>query len=294
MKKYSSNEENKLFILLTDIINITFPDNKDENDTNNSSYKVIKKCITQILMHLKTESTKNVLTKVNECILYNNNCQYFIEYEKPKKKKIKKTNNEADKDEEKEKEKDKDKEKNKNPSSVPYITKKPDKKFCLILDLDETLVHNLKFNFGDYFLVRPGVFKFLTNIHEIYEIIIFTAAHKRYANNVLDKIDINDCVSHRLYKRHVSYEDDIPVKKLDLIGRDLNKLIFVDNLECTAKYNMKNFCPISTWYSNLYDEEINKLEQKLINIVKCGKYEDDITKGLIKEKEENKDKSKDK
>ena len=221
--------------------------------------------------NIQNETPGGVLIKLNESILYNYNCQYFIEeYEKPKKKRVN--------------EESKEKNKNKGPKKAPFISKKPEKNYTLVLDLDETLVHNLILNFGTYFLVRPGVFKFLRNIHEYYEIIIFTAGNRTYASGIIDRIDVNDYISHRLFKSHVIYEDGVPVKKLDLIGRDLNKLIFVDNLEATAKYNSKNFCPISSWYNNIYDDEISKLETKLINIVKSGKYEEDITKGLVEEK----------
>ena len=70
------------------------------------------------------------------------------------------------------------------------------------------------------------------------------------------------------------------MKKLDLIGRDLNKTIFVDNLESNAKYNKKNLYLISSWYNNVYDRELYKLKEKLINIANSGKFNDDITKGL--------------
>ena len=46
----------------------------------------------------------------------------------------------------------------------------------------------------------------------------------------MNKIDIdNNFISHRLYKDHVIFEKSKSVKKLNMIGRDLNKIIFVDN-----------------------------------------------------------------
>ena len=292
MKKYMSKGGDKeIKNILNNLINFVFHDEKNKgdnspgsNNNNNNPYNTIKNCLSQLMNNIQKENPNDILTKINESILYNYNSQYFIEeYDKPKKKKLKISlnieNNTIDN-----KEKSKEKTKTKEPKKIPYISKKPEKNYTLVLDLDETLVHNLTLSFGDYFLVRPGVFKFLKNIHEYYEIIIFTAGNRQYANNVIDRIDVNDYISHRLFKSHVIYEDGVPVKKLDLIGRDLNKLIFVDNLQANAKYNSKNFCPISSWYSDLNDVEISKLETKLINIIKSGKYEDDITKGLTEEK----------
>jgi hypothetical protein len=76
------------------------------------------------------------------------------------------------------------------------------------------------------------------------------------------------------------------VKKLDLIGRDLNKIIYVDNLEKNALYNKKNLYLIPSWYNNIFDKELLKLKDKLISISTCGKFNEDITKGLINEEEQ--------
>ena len=65
-----------------------------------------------------------------------------------------------------------------------------------------------------------------------------------------------------------------------LIGRDLKKTIFIDNLRSNAKYNINNLCPISNWTGDIYDDKLIKLKNKLIRIATCGKYNNDITQGL--------------
>ena len=67
---------------------------------------------------------------------------------------------------------------------------------------------------------------------------------------------------------------------MNLIGRDLNKIIFVDNMRCNAKYNQKNLYLIPSWMDDIYDDEIYKLMNKLKYIYESGKFSDDITKGL--------------
>ena len=170
---------------------------------------------------------------------------------------------------------------NENIPTVPFIKSTMKKKFCLVLDIDETISHSLKLSFGCYFLLRPGARDFLKEVSKYYEIIIFTSSPKKYADKILNKIDIDgDLISYRLYRSHVLYENGKSIKNLNLIGRDLTKTIFVDNLRSNAKYNLNNLCPITTWRSDIFDNKLIKLKDKLIYLATCGKYDDDITQGL--------------
>ena len=170
---------------------------------------------------------------------------------------------------------------NEKVESIPFIKSPMKKKFCLVLDIDETISHTLKLTCGGYFLLRPGTKNFLEKIEKFYEIIIFTSSPKKYADKILDKIDINKNIfSHRLYKNHVLYENGKSIKNLNLIGRDLTKTIFIDNLRSNAKYNLDNLCPITTWKSDIFDDSLIRIKDKLIHIATCGKYDDDITQGL--------------
>ena len=75
-----------------------------------------------------------------------------------------------------------------------------------------------------------------------YEIIIFTSAPKNYADRILNKIDIQEkYISHRLYRMHTTYKNGEYIKDLKMIGRDLNKMVIVDNKKENAKFQMKNF-----------------------------------------------------
>ena len=171
--------------------------------------------------------------------------------------------------------------KKENYPCAPYIKTNMKKSFCLVLDLDETISHSIKINYGNYFFLRPGTIEFLNELSKFYEIIIFTSSPKEYADDILDKIDSSgDLISHRLYKPHVIFEKGKSVKKLELIGRDLNKIIFVDNLKYNAKYNLKNLYLIPSWTDDINDNELYKLENKLKYIYESGKFNDDITKGL--------------
>lgn len=164
--------------------------------------------------------------------------------------------------------------------TAPFISCAMKKNFCLVLDIDETIVHSMNLRFGNYFLLRPGVINFLEELSKLYEIIIFTSSPKFYADGILNKIDIdNNYISHRLNKDHVIFEEGKSVKKLNMIGHDLNKIIFVDNMKSNAKFNLQNLCHVSTLIYDINDEEIIKLKDKLKFIANNNKYKDDIRKG---------------
>ena len=89
----------------------------------------------------------------------------------------------------------------------PFIkTKRPsDKRYKLVLDLDETLVYVKQFNTQNnnnysnscnninqkIINLRPGLFAFLNNVKPFYEIISFSSASKLYADHILNKIETN-------------------------------------------------------------------------------------------------------
>lgn len=51
-----------------------------------------------------------------------------------------------------------------------------------------------------YVLKRPGVDEFMRKMGEKYEIVVFTASLAKYADPVLDMLDIHKVVKHRLFR----------------------------------------------------------------------------------------------
>lgn len=106
--------------------------------------------------------------------------------------------------------------------------------YTLVLDLDETLVHFVAKD--KKFKLRPGCIQFLKDMSQCYEIVIFTAAVKDYADFILNYIDkvtpekSQNYISHRLYRDHCELDDGVYVKDLSKIGRDQSKTIIVDNI----------------------------------------------------------------
>lgn len=92
------------------------------------------------------------------------------------------------------------------PPYLPPVTKDT-KPYCLVLDLDETLIHFVdeREEKGDeegdvYYMVRPGMNKFLSTLAQYWELVVYTAAMQDYADWILNEIDTEKHISHRLYR----------------------------------------------------------------------------------------------
>ncbi|CAK7350361.1 unnamed protein product [Dovyalis caffra] len=151
----------------------------------------------------------------------------------------------------------------------------PDKR-TVFLDLDETLVHSKadpppeKFDFvvrpkidGEtmnfYVLKRPGVDAFLEALGAKYEVVVFTAGLKEYATLVLDRIDPKGLISHRFYRDSCKEVDGKFVKDLSEMGRDLKRVVIVDDNPNCYIYQPGNAIPVKPFINDLGDLELEKL-----------------------------------
>ena len=222
------------------------------------SYINIEKCINDLNLNINNLSLSKLISIINESILFcmDSNINVNIEIENN-------NNNNNDINQ---------------ILKTPYITTKMQKNFCLVLDLDETITHNTPAN---YFLVRPGTINFLTEISKYYEIIIFTSANQNYADNILNRLDPEKkFISYRFYKQHTYIEENKIVKNIKYLGRDLKKIIFIDNIKYVAKYSMENIYQIKTWIDDVFDNELERIKNKLIEIAKNKKYLKDVRKAI--------------
>lgn len=65
--------------------------------------------------------------------------------------------------------------------------------------------------------MRPYAEAFLEEMSKYYEIIIFTAALKDYADWILEKIDVKNNISHKLYRQHATCKGNFYLKVFNLI-----------------------------------------------------------------------------
>ena len=147
-----------------------------------------------------------------------------------------------------------------SPAKAPFLPPLDKNKYTysLVLDLDETLVHTLPET--NKTLIRPGVDTFLKELAPFFEIIIFTAGVQEYADSLLNQIDKeHKLIQHRLYRQHCTFEKSGNVKDMSKLGRDLSKVIIIDNISDNFKIQSQNGIFITPWLGNENDNELFQL-----------------------------------
>ena len=144
-----------------------------------------------------------------------------------------------------------------------------DREYTLVLDLDETLVHFQEQEDGrNQFLIRPFAQLFLREMSKYYEVVIFTAALRDYADFILDRLDTHGWISHRLYRRHTYLQGNVYQKDLSRLGRELSRTLIVDNNAENFQLQPDNGIYIKSWYDDPDDKALAQLAPLLI-----GKFE---------------------
>ena len=153
---------------------------------------------------------------------------------------------------------------------IPFLpTKREDdnREYTLVLDLDETLVHFFEDNNEAYVKVRMGAECFISILSQFCEIVIFTASTKFYADTVIDGLDCKDLIDHKLYREHTYDYNGINVKDLSKLGRDLNKVIIIDNIEENYMFQPNNGLNIIDFEGDENDNELHFILEDLLKVV---------------------------
>lgn len=108
----------------------------------------------------------------------------------------------------------------------------------------------------------------LAELSQQFELIVFTASHQSYADAVLDYLDPQkQLIQHRLYRQHCQYlPEGYYVKDLRVMGRDLSKLVLVDNAAYSYSFQADNGIPILPYYEGSTDFELKALRNYLMGL----------------------------
>ena len=154
--------------------------------------------------------------------------------------------------------------------TIPFLPPKREddnREYTLVLDLDETLVHFFEDNNEAYVKVRMGAECFISILSQFCEIVIFTASTKFYADTVIDGLDCKDLIDHKLYREHTYDYNGINVKDLSKLGRDLNKVIIIDNIEENYMFQPNNGLNIIDFEGDENDNELHFILEDLLKVV---------------------------
>lgn len=168
---------------------------------------------------------------------------------------------------------------------LPLKEKKDQKKITLILDIDETLIHstfvsdphadfhfymsNDDITYDIYVSVRPGLKQFLKTTAKYFELVAFTTARQNYADYILDRIDPDHYIKYRLYRESCIIYNGTFVKDLAKFGRDLRKVIIVDNSPACYMLQPYNGLAIQDFNGNPEDNELEHVSDFLVKNYKC-------------------------
>ncbi|KAJ9080985.1 hypothetical protein DSO57_1019213 [Entomophthora muscae] len=180
----------------------------------------------------------------------------------------------------------------KRPYALPKKTRSSPK-MTLVLDLDETLVHcnfqgmadpdivfPLEFGLSTYTIyakVRPYYKEFIERVSQKFEVVVFTASTKEYANRLLNILDpTGKHIKYRLFRDTCAMVQGTYLKDLTVLGRDLSKTIIVDNQPQVFGYQLSNGIPIPSFY----DDKSDKYLLQLIPVLEDLAEMDDVRQGI--------------
>ncbi|XP_038609073.1 carboxy-terminal domain RNA polymerase II polypeptide A small phosphatase 2 isoform X1 [Tachyglossus aculeatus] len=175
---------------------------------------------------------------------------------------------------------------------LPEVARQDQGRICVVIDLDETLVHSSfkPVNNADfivpveiegtthqvYVLKRPHVDEFLRRMGELFECVLFTASLAKYADPVTDLLDRCGVFRSRLFREACVFHQGCYVKDLSRLGRDLHKTLILDNSPASYTFHPANAVPVQSWFDDMSDTEL----LNLIPVFEELSAADDVYRGL--------------
>ena len=170
----------------------------------------------------------------------------------------------------------------KNKISPPFLKEPCSKKYTLVLDINDTL---LNIQYGDknngQVNLRPGLFSFLGAIKPYYELVSFTTETKEYSDIILKEIEKNrKYFDYNLYKDHTTLYGNKFIKDLNKLGRDIRKIIIIDDDPSNFILNPENGIQISPYLGDSTKDDTTLFELKKLLILFHRTGGDDIRKAI--------------
>ena len=120
----------------------------------------------------------------------------------------------------------------------------------------------------------------------LFEIILFTVSVPEYSNKIISHIERKEkFFNYKLYRQHASKIRGEYVKDLSKLGRDLKKVIIVDNLPQNFSLQKENGICVRPFYGDIVDDHNTLCE--LGHILERVRFDccDDVRQSLMKYRE---------
>ncbi len=254
-----------------DLLNYLFSNNNKISNSNNSSFNLITvNKNNNSINHMKDNNTNSIIQHKLKKNKTNINLGYFSPYKKnsieqlpfktPEKIYIKSPLHTIKIENEKA-----------NKIDIPYIKVPSQKKYTLVLDLNKTLAYYNKENIH----LRNGLFSFLSMIKPYYELISFSCEPNEISVNIIREIESQKkYFDYNFNREHSILYENTLVKDVSLLGRDISKIIIIDDDENCFKLNKDNGIKIRAFNgTSKVDNALFELKKILILIYKKN-YED--------------------
>ncbi|KAF5223407.1 hypothetical protein ECC02_003426 [Trypanosoma cruzi] len=127
----------------------------------------------------------------------------------------------------------------------------------VVLDLDETLVSNRNGALSAAIL-RPYCLHFLNALRHMkgLEVVLWTASKKETALPVVEQLNERGTVFDEvIYRNDMWFTEPLHTKDLRLLGRDMDRLLIVDNAANCCKLNPRNSLLADDFYGSRSEED---------------------------------------
>ena len=149
---------------------------------------------------------------------------------------------------------------------------RPMRRDVMVLDIDETLVHASTHGTEVlYVATRPHAAEFVQRMGAIFDLVVFTAGLKQYADPIMDKLDPDGTlVKARLYRDSCMFSERGAVKDLRKVLRalgcpeaeddvNMRRVVLVDNTPSTYSMQPESGVPVVSWFGDREDDELSRL-----------------------------------
>ena len=135
---------------------------------------------------------------------------------------------------------------------------------CCLSEAEDDDIHTVGI------FVRNGVKDFLEEVNKYFEVGIFTASVKEYADAVISFLDPeNKLIKFRLYRNNcINFNDSFTVKDLRIFNNvDLKKIVLLDNSMYSFASQINNGILINTFINDKSDNELYNALEYLIKYI---------------------------